>query len=309
MVKYIIRRILIMIPTLFFVVFVVFMILSLTPTNPGRMLLGPTATAQQVDAVNREFGLDKPVIVRYVDYMVNILQGNFGVSYQNRIPVFEIILPKFPVTLQLAALSVLVSAVIGIPLGVLSAVKQYSILDHTTTTLALVFASIPSFWLGLMAMLLFSLTLGWLPSSGVGTWKHMVMPVMTLALPAAAYTSRLTRATMLDAINQDYIRTARGKGASRSRQVFGHALRNGMLPVVNQLGVSFASLLGGALITEVVFGLPGIGNIIVAAIKIKDVPIVMGAVIFLSTLFMVIMLIVDLIYGLIDPRIRASYSK
>ena len=308
MVKYTLRRILLIIPTLLIIVFVVFMILSLTPSNPGRMMLGPTATEEQVAAINREFGLEDPILLRYVKYMSRILQGDFGTSYRNRIPVYEHIMPRFPFTLQLASLSVFFSAIIGIPLGVLSAVKRYSIVDHITTVLALLFASIPSFWLGLMAMLLLSLILGWLPSSGVGTWKHMIMPVLTMAVPAAAYTSRLTRATMLDAIDQDYIRTARSKGASNLRQVFGHALRNAMLPVVNQLGVSFASLLGGSLIVEIVFGLPGLGNVIIAAIRIRDVPVVLGAVIFLSALFMIIMLIVDIIYGLIDPRIRAENS-
>ncbi len=159
-----------------------------------------------------------------------------------------------------------------------------------------------------MAMLLFSLQLGWLPSSGVGTWKHLVMPVMTLALPIAAYLSRITRATMLESIGQDYVRTAKSKGASRRRQIFLHALRNALLPVVSQLGMSFASLLGGALITEVVFGIPGFSNEILSAIKIKDVPVVMGATIFLCVVFMVIMLVVDILYAFIDPRIKASYA-
>jgi peptide/nickel transport system permease protein len=160
-----------------------------------------------------------------------------------------------------------------------------------------------------MAMLLFSLVLKWLPSSGVGSWKNMVMPVLTLALPSAAYLSRLTRASMLESLNQDYMRTAQAKGASRNRRVYLHALRNALLPLISQVGMSFAGMLGGSIITETVFGLPGFGSAIIAAIKIKDVPIVMGEVIFLSLVFMLVMLVVDVAYALIDPRIRASYSK
>ncbi len=297
-----------MIPTLVFVVLLVFLILSATPSNPGRMMLGPTATEQQVQAVNAQFGLDKPVLERFLDYAGGLLRGDMGRSYKSQQPVVQILLPKFPRTLEIAVFSVLFSALIGIPLGILSAVKQYSLADTVTTTFSMLIASVPSFWLGLMAMLLFSLQLGWLPSSGVGTWKHLVMPVMTLALPIAAYLSRITRATMLESIGQDYVRTAKSKGASRRRQIFLHALRNALLPVVSQLGMSFASLLGGALITEVVFGIPGFSNEILSAIKIKDVPVVMGATIFLCVVFMVIMLVVDILYAFIDPRIKASYA-
>jgi len=308
MTKYIVKRLLIMIPTLVFVVLLVFLILSATPSNPGRMMLGPTATEQQVQAVNAQFGLDKPVLERFLDYAGGLLRGDMGRSYKSQQPVVQILLPKFPRTLEIAVFSVLFSALIGIPLGILSAVKQYSLADTVTTTFSMLIASVPSFWLGLMAMLLFSLQLGWLPSSGVGTWKHLVMPVMTLALPIAAYLSRITRATMLESIGQDYVRTAKSKGASRRRQIFLHALRNALLPVVSQLGMSFASLLGGALITEVVFGIPGFSNEILSAIKIKDVPVVMGATIFLCVVFMVIMLVVDILYAFIDPRIKASYA-
>jgi len=257
MIRYISKRILIMIPTLIFVVFVAFMILTATPSNPGRMLLGPTATPEQVDAVNRSFGLDKPPLVRFAEYCTKLLHGDFGTSYRSQRAVTLILLPKFPRTLQIAVLAVVTSALVGIPFGVLSAVKQNTLADHATTVSALFFGSVPSFWLGLMAMLLFSLKLGWLPSSGVGTWRHLVMPVATLALPSAAYLSRIMRATMLEAVNQDYIRTAKAKGAPTRRQIFGHALRNALLPVVSQLGMSFASLLGGALITESAVPPPG----------------------------------------------------
>lgn len=308
MAKYIVKRLLVVIPTLLFIVFVVFFILNVTPGDPGRIMLGPTATQEQVDQVNESLGMDRPLLIRYVDYVWNALHGDFGTSYTFNVPVTQVLMPKFPTTLKLAILSVLFSALLGIPLGILSAVKKHSVVDNGLTVLSLFLASVPGFWLGLMLMLLLSLQLGLLPSSGVGTWRHYVMPVMTLALPSAAFISRLTRTTMLDTMNQDYIRTAKGKGARDRRVIFLHALRNALIPVVTQLGMNFASLLGGAMITEIVFGLPGFGNAVVAAIKAKDVPLTMFAVIFLSTTFMVIMLVVDLIYAFIDPRIKAQFE-
>ena len=306
--KYILKRLLVVIPTLLFIVFVVFFILNITPGDPGRIMLGTTATQEQVDMLNESLGVNRPLLVRYVDYIWDALHGDFGTSYNFNVPVTQVLMPKFPTTLRLAILSVCCSALLGIPLGILSAVKKHSLIDNALTVLALFLASVPGFWLGLMLMLWLSLSWGLLPSSGVGTWQHYIMPVMTLALPSAAFISRLTRTTMLDSMNQDYIRTAKGKGARDRRVIFGHALRNALIPVITQLGMNFAGLLGGAMITEIVFGLPGFGNAIVAAIKAKDVPLTMFAVIFLSTTFMLIMLVVDLIYAFIDPRIKAQYE-
>lgn len=308
MAKYITKRLLVVIPTLLFIIFVVFFILNVTPGDPGRIMLGPTATQEQVDMLNESLGVNRSLPVRYIDYVWDALHGDFGISYTFNVPVTQVLMPKFPTTLKLAILSVLFSALLGIPLGILSAVKKHSVVDNGLTVLALFLASVPGFWLGLMLMLLFSLQLGLLPSSGVGTWQHYIMPVMTLALPSAAFLSRLTRTTMLDSMNQDYIRTAKGKGAGNGRVIFLHALRNALIPVITQLGMNFASLLGGAMITEIVFGLPGFGNAIVAAIKAKDVPLTMFAVIFLSTTFMIIMLVVDLIYAFVDPRIKSQFE-
>ena len=306
--KYILKRLLVVIPTLLFIVFVVFFILNITPGDPGRIMLGTTATQEQVDMLNESLGVNRPLLVRYVDYIWDALHGDFGTSYTFNVPVTQVLMPKFPTTLRLAILSVCCSALLGIPLGILSAVKKHSLIDNALTVLALFLASVPGFWLGLMLMLWLSLSWGLLPSSGVGTWQHYIMPVMTLALPSAAFISRLTRTTMLDSMNQDYIRTLKGKGARDRRVIFGHALRNALIPVITQLGMNFAGLLGGAMITEIVFGLPGFGNAIVAAIKAKDVPLTMFAVIFLSTTFMLIMLVVDLIYAFIDPRNKAQYE-
>lgn len=306
--KYIIRRILSIIPTVIIIIFVIFFILDMTPGTPGRVILGVTATEEQVKNLDEALGYNRPVLVRYFDYLFKVVQGDFGKSYVSQQPVFDVLIPKFPTTLKLALLSVTLSALVGIPLGIISALKPNSVLDSSLTTMSLFFASVPSFWLGLMFMLIFSLRLGLLPSSGIGTWKHYIMPVVTLVLPSAAWLARLTRSTMIDAINQDYIRTAKSKGARTPRVMFLHALRNAMMPVVTQLGMSFASLLGGALITEMVFGLPGFGSAIVNAIKTKDIPIVMAGIIFLSITFILIMLVVDVVYAFIDPRVKDMYE-
>ena len=305
--KYIAKRILIMIPTMLFIVFVIFTILNFIPNSPGRIILGMNVDEAEVIALNEKLGYYDPLPVKYVNYLRNALKGDFGESYKYGKPVFELLMPKFPTTAKLAFLSMLVSALIGIPVGIISAVKKHSLADRGSTVLALLLGSIPGFFLGVLMILLFSLKLHWLPSNGLGTWKNYIMPVLTLALPSAAYLSRMTRTTMLDAMEQDYIRTARAKGCKPMRIVFFHGLRNALMPVVTQLGMSFASLLGGAMITEQVFGLPGFSQTILQAMQTKDVPVIMGSTLFLSLMFMVIMLVVDLIYALLDPRIGAKY--
>ena len=305
--KYIAKRILIMIPTMLFIVFVIFTILNFIPNSPGRIILGMNVDEAEVIALNEKLGYYDPLPVKYVNYLRNALKGDFGESYKYGKPVFELLMPKFPTTAKLAFLSMLVSALIGIPVGIISAVKKHSLADRGSTVLALLLGSIPGFFLGVLMILLFSLKLHWLPSNGLGTWKNYIMPVLTLALPSAAYLSRMTRTTMIDAMEQDYIRTARAKGCKPMRIVFFHGLRNALMPVVTQLGMSFASLLGGAMITEQVFGLPGFSQTILQAMQTKDVPVIMGSTLFLSLMFMVIMLVVDLIYALLDPRIGAKY--
>ena len=201
------------------------------------------------------------------------------------------------------------ASIIGISLGIISAVRQYSVLDHTCVVVAMIFASIPGFWLGLMLLLLFSLKLGWLPSYGAGSLKHFILPTITVCMSSAASLLRLTRSAMLETIRQEYIRTARAKGASQKRIIWKHALRNAMLPVVTTLGTSFGASLGGAIIAETVFAMPGMGTLITTAIRQKDIPVVMGATLFLAVLFSLIILIVDILYAFIDPRIKAKYQN
>ena len=308
--KYVIKRLLYMIPVLLGVAFLVFTILSLTPGDPGSIILGITAKPEDIAALNAEFGYDQPFLVRFFNYIGDIIfHFSLGTSYQTRQPVIEDIMARFPNTLLLTVFSMSIASILGISLGILSAVKQYSVLDHTLVVVALIFASIPGFWLGLMLMLLFSLKLHWLPSYGAGSLKHFILPTLTVGMGAAAGLLRLTRSAMLETVRQEYIRTAKAKGASPKRIIWKHALRNALLPVVTTLGTSFGASLGGAIIAETVFAMPGMGTLITTAIRQKDIPVVMGATLFLATLFSLIILVVDVLYAFIDPRIKAKYQN
>ncbi len=307
--RYIVKRLLLLIPVIFGVMFIVFTIMAMTPGTPAKMILGAQATPEEVAQLNEELGFNRPFLVRFVNYVVDALRGDFGESYNTQRPVFEEIIPRLPTTVTLAFLSVISSALVGIPIGIVSAVKQYSFIDGFTTTVALLLAGIPGFWLGMMLILLFAVQLGWLPANGIGTWKHYVLPTLTLCLTGSSVLIRVTRTMMLETIRQDYIRTSRAKGAGEKRVIFGHALKNALLPVITSLGLKFGGMLGGTILIESVFALPGIGTLVVNSIRMKDIPLVMASVIFLAVLFCVILLIVDVIYALIDPRIKAQYIK
>ena len=308
--KYIIKRLLYMIPVLLGVAFLVFAILSLTPGDPGTIILGITAKPESIASLNHEFGYDQPFLIRFFNYIGGIIfHFDLGTSYQTRQPVVNDIIARFPNTLLLAILSMAVSSIIGISLGIFSAVRQYSVVDHICVVVALVFASIPGFWLGLMLLLLFSLKLGWLPSFGASSLKHFILPTLTVSLTSAAGLLRLTRSAMLETIRQEYIRTAKAKGASSRRIIWKHALRNALLPVITTLETRFGVALGGAIIAETVFAMPGMGTLITTAIRQKDIPVVMGATLFLAVLFSLVILIVDILYAFIDPRIKAKYQN
>ncbi|MCD8398041.1 MAG: ABC transporter permease [Lachnospiraceae bacterium] len=310
MYKYVLKRLLYMIPVLFGVAFLVFTILSLTPGDPGTIILGITADPEDIAALNAEFGYDKPFLVRFFNYIGDIIfHFDLGTSYQSREPVINDIIARFPNTLLLTIFSLSLASIVGITFGIISAVRQYSVLDHTCVMVALIFASVPGFWLGLMLMLLFSLKLGWLPSYGAGSLKHFILPTLTVGLSSAASLLRLTRSAMLETIRQEYIRTAKAKGAPQGRIIWKHALRNALLPVVTTLGTSFGASLGGAIIAETVFAMPGMGTLITTAIRQKDVPVVMGSTLFLALLFSLIILLVDVLYAFIDPRIKVKYQN
>lgn len=308
--KFILKRLLYMIPVLLGVAFLVFAILSLTPGDPGTIILGIMAKPEDIASLNEQFGYNKPFLIRFFSYIKDIvLHFNLGVSYQTREPVINDIMAKFPNTLKLTIFSMSLSAIIGISFGIISAVKQYSALDHICVVTALVFACIPGFWLGLMLMMLFSLKLGWLPSYGAESLKNFILPTLTVSMTSAAGLLRLTRSAMLETIRQEYIRTAKAKGASKKRIIIKHALRNALMPVVTTLGTSFGASLGGAIIAETVFAMPGMGTLITTAIRQKDIPMVMGSTLFLAVLFSLIILLVDILYAVIDPRIMDKYKK
>ena len=310
MLRYIIKRLLLMIPIILGVSLIIFFILSITPGDPGQIILGSGASQADIDELNHKLGYDLPFFTRYLNYMKNaFLHLDFGTSYMTKQPIGSTLLKKVPVSLRVAFNAILCAAIIGIPIGVLSAVKQYSLLDTIPTSLSIFLASVPAFWLGLMLMLAFSVKLRWFPTSGVDTWKGYILPMFTLGIPYAAQQMRFTRSSMLETIRQDYIRTARSKGQTERKIIWKHAMKNALMPVITIIGVNFGALLGGAVVTETLFSIPGLGSFIVTGIKQKDLPVVMGGTICLAILFSFVMLAVDLLYAVVDPRIRAKYAK
>jgi peptide/nickel transport system permease protein len=291
------------------VTFIVFTIMNIIPGDPGRLILGMNAAAEDVAGLNHELGVDRPFFIRYISYITNALQGDFGLSYHSRRPVVENIKTAFPYTITLAVLGVAVAYLLGIPIGIVSAIRRYSAVDIGSTLGAMFFASIPQFWLALLLMLLFSLKLGWLPPSGVQGLRNFIMPVITMALPIMAIISRLTRTSMLDCLKQDYIRTVRAQGAPESVVIWRHALKNALLPIIITLIITFGSALGGTVIIENIFSIPGMGNLILTAIRQKDDPVVLTATIMLSVMYCLFMLVGDLLMAYLDPRIRQVYLR
>lgn len=307
MLKYIMKRLLMIIPVILGVSFIIFLIMNLTPGDPAIMILGEGAKPEQYAALREEMGLNDPFLLRYFRYVANAVQGDFGRSYRTNIPVFKEIATRIPYTLNLAVMSTLIAIAFGIPIGVLSAVKQYTILDNVALGISLLLTSMPAFWFALMLILLFSLQLRLLPSLGIDTWRHFILPAIAISSSTMASLLRMTRSTMLEVIRQDYIRTARAKGAKESRVIFGHALRNALLPVVTIIGVNFGFALGGAIVVEQVFAIPGLGQLMINAIRAKDTPMVIAAVLFAAIIVSIINLIVDIVYAYIDPRLKYKY--
>lgn len=310
MYKFVIKRIIMTIPVLIGVAFIIFTILAMTPGDPGRLILGPLAEESAVAQLNQELGYDRPFIVRFINFIGDIvLRLDFGTSYRSGEQVLRELGARLPYTITLALLSMLLGSIIGISLGVFSAIEQYSVFDQISRFLAMIFASIPNFWFGMMLIYIFALVFGLLPSYGVESWRSYILPVVTLSIGPMASLLRLSRTTMLETIRQDYVRTARAKGATKFSVVVKHALKNALLPVITIMGMNFGRLLGGALITETVFSMPGVGMYVVSAIRNKDIPAVMGSTFILAALFSLIMLGVDLLYAYIDPRVKAKYMK
>lgn len=309
MVRYIVKRLLSIIPIVFGISIIIFVLLSISPGNPASLLIGREATAEQIALLEQQLGLDQPLWKQYLDYMGNLLQGDLGTSWQTKNPVADEIAARFPVTLKLSVFSTLIVIFFGVTVGIISAVKQYSKLDYVVTTSSLVIASMPDFWLGLMLMLVFALRLRWVPPYGTSDWTGYILPVIVLSLGIMAMVIRVTRGTMLEVIRQDYIRTARAKGADEKRVIFKHALKNALIPIITVIGNDFGSILAGAIVVETVFSLPGMGTLIVTAVKLKNIPTAMTATLFLAILYSLVVLILDIIYAYIDPRIKAEFSR
>ena len=310
MIRYIIRRILMIIPVILGITFIIFAILEFTPGDPIRMYMENTASEEDIQQRREELGLNDPFLVRYARFVEGAVQGDFGNNYRNDRPISTLIAARLPVTMELATFGIIIALLIGIPVGVLSATKQYSIGDNVSRFLSMILAAIPNFWLGLMLILLFAVQLKILPSFGVSQGiKSFILPAIALAASYSANLVRLTRSTMLEVVRQDYIRTARAKGAKESRITRKHALKNALMPVITMAGIFFGRMLGGSIIIESVFAIPGLGSLLLDGIKTKDVPTVLGGVTVLAISFSVINLIVDLLYALIDPRIKAQYKS
>lgn len=309
MYKYVLKRLLMMIPVLLGVTFIVFSLMFLAPADPAKIILGESAKPEAVEALREEMGLNDPFIVQFGNYVGKLVtQFDFGKSYVTNRPVMTEILERFPYTALLAVLGSLIAVAIGLVCGVIAATKQYSIFDNVATALSLVGVSMPSFWQGLMQIILFSVILGWLPASGSYGPKYWIMPAITLGTVSAASIMRTTRSSMLEVIRQDYIRTARAKGQSERIVIMKHALKNALIPVITVIGIQFGNLLGGSVLIESVFAIPGIGKYMIDAIKSRDMPVVMGSVLFLAVLFSFVNLLVDILYSYIDPRIKSQYK-
>lgn len=310
MYKYISKRILFLIPTILGVTFIIYAIMSITPGDPGRAILGSGALQADVDEYNHMLGYDLPFLQKYFNYIKNVIvDQNFGISYFTKQSVFNEILPRFYITIKISLVGVVLSTLIGVPLGIKAAVKQYSLWDTIPSFLAFFVAAIPSFVLGMVLLYIFSLKLNILPSFGIGSISHYIMPLLAISIPPAAQNMRFTKSSMLEAIRQDYVRTARAKGAPEHTVIWKHTLKNALLPVVTQIGLSLGMLIAGTVVIEKLFSIPGIGSLIVDRIFYKDEPVIIAGTILISIAFTIIMLFVDIAYAFIDPRIRAKYSK
>ncbi|MBI4277321.1 MAG: ABC transporter permease [Armatimonadetes bacterium] len=304
MTRHIIRRLLYTIPVMLVVSLLVFGILHVAPGDPAAMLGGEDARPEDVAAIRAKYGLDQPLYIQYGIWIGNALRSDLGRSIVTRRPVLQEVVTRFPYTLELAVAALVAAVVAGMSVGVISATRQYSAIDHGTMVLALLGVSTPVFWLGLMLIFAFSVELRWFPTGGVGSWRHLVLPALTLGAHSMAIIARMTRSSMLEVIRQDYIRTARAKGLVERVVVLRHGLLNALIPVVTVVGLQFGYLLGGAVITETVFSRRGLGRLLIDSINSRDFPTVQGTLMLLAGSFVLVNLLVDTLYAYLDPRIR-----
>lgn len=310
MYRYILKRVLLMIPTMFFVMILVFTINYFSEGDPVSDILGPEATQEQYDQKREELGLNDPYHEQLFRYVKNIVtEFDFGTSYKTGQAVITEVLERFPTTLLLTLCSMAIATVLGVLLGVISAVKQYSVLDYLATLTSLVGVSIPSFWLGLMLMLVFSLKLGWFPASGFYGPKYWVLPAIAIAVIPLSTITRMTRSAMLEVVRQDYMRTAKAKGLSEAQTILKHGLKNTLIPVITVIGIQTGRTLAGSIVVESIFSIPGLGSLIVNAINARNYPTIQGSILFCALTFCIINLLVDILYAYIDPRIKSQYIR
>jgi peptide/nickel transport system permease protein/oligopeptide transport system permease protein len=304
MLQYVIKRLFSIIPVLIGISLLLFLMLRMLPGDPAQVLAGEMATQEEVEIIRHQLGLDRPIYTQYAFFLSRLSRFDLGRSARTQNPVTEEIWARLPNTMLLAIVAITLACLIGIPAGIISALRPYSLLDYTITVTALFGISMPVFWLGLMLVVVFAVWLNWLPAGGIGTWKHVILPSFTLASFVVAFIARMTRSTMLEVLSQDYTTTARSKGLKEKVVVVKHAFRNALIPIITVVGLQFGMLLGGAVLTETVFAWPGLGRLIVDSIRARDYPMIQGAILVFGLLYILVNLAVDIIYAYVDPRIR-----
>ncbi|KAF0818975.1 MULTISPECIES: nickel ABC transporter permease [unclassified Cytobacillus] len=303
---FLMRRLVQIVPVLLGVTLMVFLIMQMVPGDPAVLVAGEGATDEQVEAIRHDLGLDQPLALQYLSYVGDVVKGDFGESIRTSRPVLDEILVRLPITLELAFWSIVITVVLGVLFGIIAATKQNSFTDVGLMMVALLGVSLPNFWLGLMLIIYFSVGLQWFPVAGWGTFSHIILPAITLGTGGAAIVARMTRASMLEVIRQDYIRTAKAKGVRQRLIIYKHALKNALIPVITVVGLQFGALLGGTVLTESVFAINGVGRLIIDAIRMRDLPLVQGSILFVSVLFVIVNLLVDLSYRFLNKRVELN---
>ena len=302
--RFLARRLVLTIPVLLGVATLVFSLIHLIPGDPAQAMLGEAAPQADVEELRHRLGLDRPLIEQYGIFLRGLVKGDLGTSLRTGQPVTDQIVERMPATFELAAAAMLVAIAFSMPLGIAAAVRRGTIVDHAAMTVSLAGVSVPNFWLGPLLAILFAVELGWLPVSGRGTWAHLVLPAVSLGAALAAILARMTRATMLEELREQYVVAARARGVSRARAILRHAFRNSLIPIVTIVGLQFGAVLTGAVITETIFAWPGIGRLLIQSIGFRDYPLVQGCILLIALTYVAVNLLTDMLYGVLDPRIR-----
>ena len=304
MLQYVLKRLLSTIPVLLGISLLLFFMLRMLPGDPAQVMAGQMASPEDIKLIRHQLGLDRPIIVQYGLFLSRLVRFDLGRSARTQNPVIREVWARLPNTVLLAVAAITLACLFGIPAGIIAAVRPYTWIDYLFTSMALFGISMPVFWLGLMLVVIFSVVLQWLPAGGTGSWKHMILPSFTLAAFVVAFITRMTRASMIEVLSQDYTTTARSKGLKEEVVIMKHALKNALIPIITVVGLQFGLLLGGAVLTETVFAWPGIGRLIVDSILARDYPVIQGTILIFGLLYILVNLFVDMIYAFIDPRIR-----